>query len=425
MELAPVDSEEHSRLPDPETDRSDNSQQLYIPDDDDFLEKTITHNQPNQQHPKQPHSQQKSEQTQTQPPTQKTKYKRALTNLHEIPKKQIRITSNNGWNNEVEVFAATIGEQCDGLHWMHNNSATFYNTWSLMFGVTAVVFGSIASMVAVVTTLLAAVTTLKWVTVLMGIITAGTVLLSAIFSGLRQFLPYDDYAVKHSENAADYLKLRNTIKLQLSSYRTDRTPGSDFTSYILRKFSDNQRVSMNINWYIKKKFKEKFNDLNIAKPHIVRNPEKINIRGEIFSTTGDVENQLYIQQQQSPQHLLQQQTLQQPQHSLQQQQTQQHSPQTHSFLKKANSSESNSGKKSSTSETKKKLRISDIGKIDTDGQKSETEYDDLHICVENRLEDVNPETRYQIERWFREQNTPPADSSITKSPTILSTFNNQ
>jgi hypothetical protein len=127
------------------------------------------------------------------------------------------IEENNGWNSELEYIAASVGEKCIGLKWMHSQCSTFYNYCYHFLGITVIIITAGAGTGTVtqisncsfdpVTQAAAS----NWVLILVGVL----IYISTVVLSIQQFKNWGSVSKEHQQTHSDYSSLEHDIRIHL------------------------------------------------------------------------------------------------------------------------------------------------------------------------------------------------------------------
>ena len=166
------------------------------------------------------------------------------------------IEENNGWNTELEYIAASIGEKCIGLKWMHAACSSFYGFCYNVMGIAVILITAGAATGTVTQISTCAIDPItggpatSWVLILVGIL----MYLSTVILAIQQFKNWGSLAKEHQQIHSNYSELEHEIRINLGIYRKERITGKDYVEIISKEFDNLESSSPNIIPYIQKKY---------------------------------------------------------------------------------------------------------------------------------------------------------------------------
>ena len=177
--------------------------------------------------------------------------------------------NSNSWNSELEILLKSIGEQSNGIRWMHNADASMYSLIDTIVGLISIMFTVLN---AFVVGILSAGYS-YWYVILIGAIIAALCLLMTL---IKQFAPFDDWVDDHEQAEGGYLQFGNIVKLQLAFNRRDRDNGKIFIETMHREFNNLFTTSPKISLLTKIRFKKMNKLIKIVNPNDIEGPIIIN-----------------------------------------------------------------------------------------------------------------------------------------------------
>lgn len=129
------------------------------------------------------------------------------------------IEDNNGWNTDLEIIVANIGEKAGGFKWMHAKAMSYYAIWYHVFGVSSILLSGAAG-----TTILTQINSCSinpitnqpaqnWVLILVGIV----MYLTAVVASIQQFKNWGQRSEKHQQAESKYAELEHDIRIMLGN----------------------------------------------------------------------------------------------------------------------------------------------------------------------------------------------------------------
>jgi len=158
---------------------------------------------------------------------------------------------NNGWNRNLEMIAARIGERASGLRWMHLKCVSYYALRYQVLGI-IVILVQTGTATGAITQISACSTGFNVVTLLVGLFTY----LATVVSSLNQFKNWGALTQNHKQSMVDLGALEQSIRVELSKYRRDRNPGATFIEFVGGHFDDINSSAPNVPQSIQKKYKQ-------------------------------------------------------------------------------------------------------------------------------------------------------------------------
>lgn len=187
------------------------------------------------------------------------------------------IEENNGWNSELEIIVANIGEKCAGFKWMHGKCVNYYNFWYHFIGITVIVLAA-ASGTGIVTQVstctvdpISGQRATNWVIILVTIL----MFLTSVASTIQQFKNWGQVSNQHQQTKSNYAQLEHDIRIALGVYRKDRQVGKDFVEWISKEFDNIEASAPPIPEKIQNDYNKLISGTDIAHNEIV---EKILIK---------------------------------------------------------------------------------------------------------------------------------------------------
>jgi hypothetical protein len=163
------------------------------------------------------------------------------------------IEENNGWNNELEVIVANIGEKAAGFKWMHRRAASYYNKLFQWLGIISILIQAGAGTGAVTQiSTCPGPNTSNWVIILVGIL----MYITAVVTSIQQFKNWSSRSENHKQAHSNYGALEHNIRIMLGIYRRDRQVGKDYAEWISKEFDDLTASTPQIPGPIQKKYNQ-------------------------------------------------------------------------------------------------------------------------------------------------------------------------
>jgi hypothetical protein len=158
---------------------------------------------------------------------------------------------NNGWNHNLEMIAARIGERSSGLRWMHKRASRYFNTRYQILGLVCILVQTGAATAAVTQ-----VSTCSAETSIITILVSIFMYLTAVLTSFNQFKNYGARTQNHKQAEADFSGVEEMIRIELGKYRRDRKIGYDYTEWVAARFDQVNVTSPEIPGSIETKYKE-------------------------------------------------------------------------------------------------------------------------------------------------------------------------
>jgi hypothetical protein len=199
------------------------------------------------------------------------------------------IQENNGWNSELEMIVAAIGERAAGYKWMHSKAASYYNKLYQYIGIVSIILvtGAGTGTVTQISTCRVDPATgqpaSNWVLILVGIF----MYITALVLALKQFKNWGDRSSRHKNAESNYAALEHNIRIMLGVYRKDRQVGKDYAEWITKESDDLISSTPSIPGHIETLYKKEIDGQPIA---VANKIQKINIKNEVTSTRSETES---------------------------------------------------------------------------------------------------------------------------------------
>jgi hypothetical protein len=158
---------------------------------------------------------------------------------------------NNGWNHNLEMIAARIGERASGLRWMHKRSISYFNIRYQILGLLCIVIqAGVAT--AAVTQISNCSTQTNVITILVSVL----MYLAAVCSSFNQFKNYGARTQNHKQAETDFSAVEEMIRIELGKYRRDRKVGYDYTEWVASRFDQVNLTSPEVPFSVERKYKQ-------------------------------------------------------------------------------------------------------------------------------------------------------------------------
>lgn len=164
------------------------------------------------------------------------------------------IQDNNGWNTELEMIVANIGEKAAGFKWMHKKAASFYNRlfqWIGILNILLQIGAGTGAVTQINTCESVFVDTDNAVLIVVGIFMYVTAAVTAI----NQFKNWGSRSINHKQAQSNYAALEHNIRIMLGIYRKDRQQGKDYAEWISKEFDDLTSSTPSIPGKIQRKYR--------------------------------------------------------------------------------------------------------------------------------------------------------------------------
>jgi hypothetical protein len=157
---------------------------------------------------------------------------------------------NNGWNHNLEMIAAKIGEKASGFRWMHRKCIKYFNLRYQVLGIVLILIQTAAA-TASVTQISTCSTETTAITILVSIL----MYLTAVLSAFAQFKNWGARTQSHKQGMTDFAGVEQNIRIELGKYRRDRKNGGDYTEWISGRFDEVNATSPEVPGTIQKKYR--------------------------------------------------------------------------------------------------------------------------------------------------------------------------
>jgi hypothetical protein len=188
------------------------------------------------------------------------------------------------WKREEEDLLASWAERAAGYAWMHSQSSKLYTTRANRIGVPAVVLSIVAGS-AVFSTINSNEDAQYNTEMKVGI---GAInLLTAVLSGLRNFLNYDTFAETHRNSSVQFSSFYRIISAELTLPPSDRVNPKDFIKTTRIQYDKLVETAQIIPSSIVNNFNRIFKHVQISKPEVCNGIHKVIPYGQKMNTSTD------------------------------------------------------------------------------------------------------------------------------------------
>lgn len=181
------------------------------------------------------------------------------------------ITGNIAWSDDLEIYFKTIGEQSNGLAWLHKRAESHYALRRNYLELPVIILGVLNGATSVGSGSLFS--DPKFASIAIGLVA----ILGAILSTISSYFKFSARAEAHRMSSIHFSKFYRFIAVQLGLPREERLQAQDALRHIKEENDRLLEISPLIPESVIKEFKSKFANLDISKPSDANGLDKIHI----------------------------------------------------------------------------------------------------------------------------------------------------
>ena len=196
---------------------------------------------------------------------------------------------NNGWNYNLELIAAKIGERASGLRWMHMKAISYYNIRYQVLGLILILIQAAAA-TGSITQIYTCSSTVNPVTIVVAVF----MYITSVVSAFAQFKNWGARTQSHKQAMIDFAGVEQNSRIELGKYRRDRKNGPDYIEWVSGRFDEVNVTSPEIPNSIQKNYKVYIKDRSVADANDTIEP--VEIKHDSSSPSDDILNKLSKQE---------------------------------------------------------------------------------------------------------------------------------
>lgn len=181
------------------------------------------------------------------------------------------ITGNIAWSDDLEIYFKNLGEQANGLAWLHKRAEAHYALRRNYLELPVIILGVLNGATSVGSGSLFS--DPKFASIGVGLVA----ILGAILSTITSYFKFSARAEAHRMSSIHFAKFYRFIAVQLGLPREERLQGQDALRHIKEENDRLLEISPLLPESVISEFKNRFSKTNISKPSDANGLDEIHI----------------------------------------------------------------------------------------------------------------------------------------------------